>query len=108
MARDYSIGSDVWNGLSKVIEEMGELNQVCGKVIGSGGDSSHWSGDMRAKFVEEIADVQAALKFFMVANLTEEEIELIVKRRVKKFAKFCKWDKAERAKNVDSSKGQSD
>ena len=108
MAGDYSIGSDIWNGLSKVIEETGELNQVCGKVIGSGGDPAHWPGDMRAKFVEEIADVQAALKFFVIANLTEEEQELIVKRRKKKFARFCEWDKAERAKNVDSSKGQPD
>lgn len=103
MAKDYSIGSDNWNGLSKMIEEMGELNQVCGKVIGSGGNSNHWSGDMRAKFVEELADVQAAMKFFIESNLTKEERDLIVKRKKKKFTKFREWDSNERAKNVDPS-----
>lgn len=105
MTKEYAIGSDHWNGLSKVIEEMGELHQVCGKLIGSKGDSQHWSGDLREKFVEEIADVQAALKFFIEQNLTEAEQSLIVKRKKKKFAKFCEWNENESVRNVDSQKG---
>lgn len=62
-----------------------------------------WSGDLRAKFVEEIADVQAAIKFFIESNLTKEERALIVKRKKKKFTKFREWDTTERAKNVDPS-----
>ncbi len=34
---DFSIGSDIWPGISKLIEEAAEVGQVCGKLIGSGG-----------------------------------------------------------------------
>jgi len=36
---DFSIGSAVWPGVSKVIEEMGELQQVLGKLIAVAGDT---------------------------------------------------------------------
>jgi hypothetical protein len=98
MAKDYSIGSDNWNGLNKVIEEMGELGQVCGKAIGSGGDTSPWSGALRDKFVEELSDVQAALNFFIQHNMTSDEQTQIKKRAKKKFNRFCDVNKAERAK----------
>ena len=34
MTKPYCIGSDEWNGLSKLIEELGELQQECGIVTG--------------------------------------------------------------------------
>jgi hypothetical protein len=47
-AGPYSIGSTVWPGLSKLVEEMGEVGQVVGKLIATGGDPAHRDGtDLR-------------------------------------------------------------
>jgi hypothetical protein len=88
---DFSIGSTVWPGTSKLIEEMGELQQVLGKLIATAGDTAHWSGDLRQKLVEEIADVISAILFFERKNLTFGEVEQISDRRQEKFALFEKW-----------------
>ena len=89
---DFSIGSSVWPGTSKLIEEMGELHQVLGKLIATAGDTEHWSGDLRQKLVEEIGDVRAAIRFFEEQNMTGTELVLIEKRsRVEKLALFRKW-----------------
>ena len=70
---DFAIGSRVWPGTSKLVEEMGELQQVLGKLIATGGDTDHWSGDLRRMLVEELGDVSAAVRFFAVENLTLED-----------------------------------
>jgi len=93
MTKPYCIGSDEWNGLSKLIEELGELQQVCGKLIGSEGNTDHWSGDLRAKFIEEIGDVYASLNFFTTRNFTSEERVLIIKQMHAKEGTFQKCDK---------------
>lgn len=65
----YSIGSTVWPGLGKVVEETGELQQVLGKLVASGGATLHWDGtDLRDRLVAEVADVLAALEFLVRAN----------------------------------------
>lgn len=88
---DFSIGSTVWPGTSKLIEEMGELQQVLGKLMASHGDTAHWSGNLREKLVEEIGDVLAAVSFFRGMNLTVEESRLIEKRLQDKWMLFCEW-----------------
>lgn len=93
MTKPYCIGSDEWNGLSKLIEELGELQQVCGKLIGSEGNVDHWSGDLREKFIEEIGDVYAALDFFLLKNFTGNEINAINHQSHVKYNKFIQWDK---------------
>lgn len=93
MTKPYCIGSDEWNGLSKLIEEMGELNQVCGKLIGSEGSTDHWSGDLRTKFIEEIGDVVAAVTFFAQKNFTGNELDAIDRQIKKKFDRFNQWNK---------------
>lgn len=90
-AGDYSIGSNKWNGLSKVLEETSELNEVLAKIMGSGGDTEHWTGDLRLKLVDEIADVYAALIHFETFNLTEAETNIIAERTEMKVARFYKW-----------------
>ena len=56
-AGPYSIGSDHWPGLSKVIEECGEVIQAAGKIIAANGDGQHWDGsDLRQRLEDEIAD----------------------------------------------------
>lgn len=91
MTKPYCIGSDEWNGLSKLIEELGELQQVCGKLIGSEGSLHHWSGNLREKFIEEIGDVFAALDFFIENNFDEEEYSEIVDQSWRKYEQFVKW-----------------
>jgi len=91
--KPYSIGSSEWNGLSKVIEELGELQQVCGKTIGSGGDQNHWSGNLVEKFIEEIGDSYAALDFFVDQNFSREDQARIYKQAHMKYERFRQWDK---------------
>lgn len=87
---DFSIGSKVWPGTSKLIEEMGELQQVLGKLIASHGDPAHWSGDLREKLVEEIADTMGALAFFVEKNMNDE-MKIVENRTLSKLALFRKW-----------------
>ncbi len=86
----YSIGSDVWPGTSRLVEECGELLQVLGKLIGAGGETDHWdSTDLREKVIDELADVHAALIFFASANgLPSATIEA---RAAQKVAQYDKW-----------------
>jgi NTP pyrophosphatase (non-canonical NTP hydrolase) len=88
---DFSIGNKLWPGTSKLIEEMGELHQVLGKLIGSHGDTAHWSGDLRTALVHEVADVAAAIRFFAIENLTSEELIQMAKRSDEKLLLFRKW-----------------
>lgn len=89
---DFSIGGKVWPGTSKVIEEMGELGQVLGKLVGSHGETAHYDGtNLRERLVEEIADLRAALSFFEEFNLTPEERDRIPERIEKKIRLFVKW-----------------
>lgn len=93
MTKPYCIGSDEWNGLSKLIEELGELQQVCGKLIGSEGSLDHWSLDLLSKFIEELGDAYAAMEFFITKNFTPEEISAIINQYHTKVDRFLEWDR---------------
>jgi len=68
---DYSIGSDKLNGLSKVIEECGEVVQVAAKIIGNNGSYVYWDEpDLKKLLIEELGDVIATIDYFGVHNLT--------------------------------------
>ncbi len=99
----YQIGSDKWNGLSKLIEEMGELHQVCGKLIGSGGNTDHWAGDLRPKFIEEIGDTFAALRYFVLKNFELHERYLIDDQFNLKLNRFNQWDRDVRNKALSGA-----
>lgn len=89
---DYAIGSDHWPGTSKLIEELGELQQVLGKLLGTGGSTKHWDGsDLRKRLVEEIGDVQGAIDFFAEENLTVSEGRAILQRQKDKRRVFDQW-----------------
>lgn len=93
----FSIGSDVWPGTSKLVEEIGELGQVLGKLIGTGGRVEHWAGpDLDLRLMEELPDVQAAIDFFIQANtdfFDGEDQRAMGERRAKKVALFWKWQR---------------
>lgn len=91
---DFSIGGKVWPGTSKLIEEMGELQQVLGKLIGSHGETAHFDGtDLKERLIEEIADVLAAITFFQVTNFPFDVDKVIEQRKREKIARFMKWQK---------------
>lgn len=98
----FAIGDGAWPGVSKTIEEMGELHQILGKLLGSRGDTNHWSGDLREKLIEEIADVRAAIYFLMQYNFTSEEKLTIYARTNKKVNKFVEWHEADLLQDLSS------
>lgn len=102
MNSDYEIGSDNWPGLSKVVEESGELLQVLGKIMGTGGETEYWDGtDLAERLREEIADLTAALDFFQDMNFNriyrKEGDWLSMKNRISyKLGKFRFWHEKNR------------
>lgn len=97
-ALDYSIGSEKWNGLSKLIEECGEVVQVGGKIIATGGNFEHWDGtNLRQRIVEEMGDVHAAIRFLIEQN--DINISEIVTRSDAKLKLFRKWNKEQKEKS---------
>jgi len=99
----YGIASDHWPGLGKLVEETAELAGELGKLIGSGGDRNHWTGDLVARIRGEVADVLAAIDFFQEANpvlmmephttLGISGREFMVRRRHWKHELFRAWQR---------------
>ncbi len=87
---DYGIGSHVWPGTSKLTEECGELLQVIGKLMGTGGHERHWDGsDLRVRIQEEMGDVIASCYFVMKHCQLDP---IAVARRVsEKLASYEEW-----------------
>jgi NTP pyrophosphatase (non-canonical NTP hydrolase) len=89
-AGPYSIGSDHWPGLAKVIEECGEVIQAAAKVIAANGDGRHWDGsDLRQRLEDELADAQAAIAFAVDMNGLDSG--RILNRAADKLAMFRRW-----------------
>jgi len=94
-APPYSIGSDRLTGLSKLIEECGEVLQVAGKLIATGGDSVHWDGsDLYQRLMEELADLDAALRFVVTMNDAVDST-VVNLRSIQKYATFLGWHETE-------------
>ena len=92
----YSFGSDHWPGLSKVVEECGELSTVAGKLQSTNGSRDHWdgAGDLVFRLEDELADVLADTQFLIEQNnLDAERIE---GRREMKLARFRGWQDSQR------------
>ena len=87
---EFSIGGDLWPGLSKLIEEAGEVQQVCGKIIGARGHPHHWDGtNLRDRLMSEMGDLLAAIHFAADANYLEWST--IYACSTEKLALFHKW-----------------
>lgn len=88
----FAIGDTQWPGLGKLMEEMGELMDVLGKIIALSGESVQtWPGgrDLKPELVEELGDVRAALIFFCEANDVPKA--LVHDRADMKLDKFRHW-----------------
>lgn len=91
-AGPFSIGSDTWPGLSKLIEECGEVLQVAGKLIATGGSVDHWSGlDLDCEMEKELGDALAAIDFFVECNRLRLRNHVIDARRDEKYHLFEEW-----------------
>ncbi len=62
--------SVMWQGLPKLVEETGELQQVLGKLIAFPEGNLHpdGKGDLKARLEEEIGHVLAAIEYFTIFN----------------------------------------
>jgi len=92
IAPKFSIGSTRWPGLAKLIEECGELQQVAGKLIATGGESHYWDDtDLHERLHEELADTLAAVRFFVKMNgLDSNRIDARVGEKLQKFEAWQK------------------
>jgi len=89
---DFSIGGALWPGVSKLIEEAGEVIQVAGKLLGSRGVEVHWDGsNLRERLEEEIADLLAACVFVVEENGLDRDA--IDGRAERKLALFQGWQR---------------
>lgn len=77
--------------MAKLIEEMGEVQQICGKLIQLGGnDVKYWDGtDLRALLHDELGDLAAACRFLIERNGLD--VDAIERRASKKFDLMSKW-----------------
>lgn len=99
MVQPYCIGSPQWNGLSKLIEEAGEVVQVAGKIIGAEGETVHFDGsNLRERLESELGDLKAAIDF--VINLNALRATVVERQRVKKLALFDQWNSGLQAKET--------
>ena len=88
----FFIGADEWPGISKLIEECGEVVQVAGKLLATQGDEEHWDGtDLRDRLVEELADLSAAIDFVKRFCLGGQDNGRLSRRAVVKADLFAKW-----------------
>lgn len=88
----YQIESDLgdWPGLAKLVEEMGELNTLLGKLVSNGGKTDYWGDvDLRKEMHDEISDVMAALAFF--ADINDFDRAIIHNRLIMKLQRYAKW-----------------
>lgn len=82
-------------GLTKLMEECGELIQICAKKAAFMAVDDHPDdkGSMKIRLENEIADVKAAMTFVMMKfKLDDNRIE---RRHLEKATAFVKWDRGE-------------
>ena len=90
-AGPFSLGQvEQWPGLAKLVEECGEVLQIAGKLIATGGDTSHWSGlDLGDCLTEELGDVLASA-LFVIENSDISE-QAVWDRVLAKTALYEEW-----------------
>ena len=87
----FAIGDTLWPGISKLTEEAGEICQVTGKLMGTGGDMDHWDGtDLGLRLEEELGDLMAAV-MFVTEVCQEVDATRIHARASEKLKLFIQW-----------------
>lgn len=88
----FSFGSRTWPGLSKLVEECGEVLQIAGKIMGTGGAVQHWDGkgDLDERIALELCDLFAAARAFFQLNGFDGN-PVYIQREIQKYRQFLKW-----------------
>jgi hypothetical protein len=89
----FAFPDEIWPGLAKLVEECGKVMQVAGKLMMVHGNNQHWDGDIRARMLEELADLRAASVFLLAHNFSEWEQQEFMQRVGQKLTKFDEWSK---------------
>lgn len=86
-------------GLTKIVEECGELLQIIGKLMATGGNPAHWSGsDLRSGLLDEMADAYAAVQFAAAHCFTPAERVRMLQRVENKMKMFRLWQSQQERK----------
>lgn len=110
---EFSIGGDLWPGLSKLIEECGEagdvlpelilqkllgrVQQVAGKIIGNEGRRDHWDGsNLNVRLADELDDLEAAILFIRQHNPPLQRMSMRVSHKLNLFNKWHRETQAKR------------
>lgn len=89
--RPFAIGSSPWPGIAKLGEETGEVQQVIGKLVQTGGHPMHWDGsNLVVRLENEMGDVLAAIEFVTETNTTLSRSRINA-RFERKLALFRRW-----------------
>jgi NTP pyrophosphatase (non-canonical NTP hydrolase) len=98
----FAIGDKEWPGISKLTEEAGEVLQIVGKLMGTGGNAAHWNvPDLRQALINELGDLQAAIALVVGLNFNDEERKFLKERADQKLAIFLGWYRDTRASGRD-------
>jgi NTP pyrophosphatase (non-canonical NTP hydrolase) len=90
----FAFGDKEWPGISKLVEECGEVVQIVGKLIQTRGKTKHWNvPDLKAALEDELSDVWAALTF--VQKHCDLDANRMADRIVQKLDLFEKWHAGE-------------
>ena len=74
-------------------EESGEVLEVCGKLMGSGGPD-HWTGDLKPRLESELGDLLAAVDFVLAVN-PQLDSDVVENRRREKLSLFHRWHRGQ-------------
>lgn len=86
----FAFGDEKWPGLAKLVEECGEVLEVCGKLMNTRGHVKHWDGsDLGERLHVELADLVAAVSTFVELNGLDSE--RIIDRAQEKVKTFVEW-----------------
>lgn len=81
----FAIGDAEWPGISKVMEEAGEVVQVCGKLVGTHGAVKHFDGsDLQSRLEGELGDLLAAIDFLIDHNPRLDKDIIAIQHSVKR------------------------
>lgn len=78
------------DGLAKLAEELGELQQVVGKMLAYGAGEHPDGGKLLInRLEEEMADVCAAIDFVSITH--KVNVNFVQERSLKKVEQFMRW-----------------
>lgn len=88
----FSLGSRTWPGLSKLVEECGEVLQIAGKLMGTAGAVEHWdgAGNLDERMALELCDLFAAARAFFQLNGFDGN-PVYIQREIEKYRQFLQW-----------------